>query len=73
MKDKIETSNGINGFDSNQLQSDYIELNKNLNRNLKTVCPIIENLIKKFKNEPEQFETQKVSNKCVYFKNKVVI
>jgi hypothetical protein len=60
MKDKED--NFLNCFDSGELQSEFIELNKNLNRNLKTVCPVIENLIKKLKNEPQQFETQKVTN-----------
>ena len=58
------SSNGLNSADiavnMDEARGDFEGINLEMNKNLKSVCPLIQNLLEKIKNEPDLFDTQKV-------------
>ncbi len=50
----------LNGYSVSQLEAEFKDLNNDLNTSLKSFCPLIENVLNSFKNEPESFENNKV-------------
>ena len=56
-----EQTSLINNFPINQLEEEFKDLNNDLNKSLKSFCPLIENLLNAYKKEPETFEDSKVS------------
>ena len=51
---EVETKN------ADETRSEFKVINLEMNKHLKSICPLIQSLIEKFKNEPESFETEKV-------------
>ena len=54
--DHVET----NSLDMDEVRTEFQAINLEMNKNLKNICPLIQSLIEKFKNEPDSFETEKV-------------
>jgi hypothetical protein len=50
----------FNEYPIGQLQEEFQDLNGDLNKSLKSFCPLVENLLEKYKKEPESFENNKV-------------
>jgi hypothetical protein len=59
----------LNGFPMEQLQEEFLDINNDLNKSLKSFCPLIENLLAKFKAEPDTFDNNKVGEFYIVFKN----
>jgi len=51
---------GIERANLDEERNEFQGINLEMNKNLKSICPLIQSLIEKFKNEPDSFETQKV-------------
>ena len=54
--DHVET----NSLNMAEVRTEFQAINMEMNKNLKNICPLIQSLIEKFKNEPDSFETEKV-------------
>jgi hypothetical protein len=53
--DQVET----NSLNMVEVRTEFQAINMEMNKNLKNICPLIQSLIEKFKNEPDSFETEK--------------
>ena len=60
---KEKTLDLFNNFLIGQLQEEFTDLNNDLNKSLKSFCPLVENLLSNFKADSEGFENNKVSIK----------
>jgi hypothetical protein len=58
--DKTEIENKKESINSDEIEDQWLNVNKDMNKNLKTFCSFIESLISTFKNEADFFDTNKV-------------
>ena len=66
------TSNGGDSSTSehsmDEARTEFVAINQEMNKNLKSVCPLIQNLLEKIKNEPQLLDTEKVCHHFFFYR-----
>lgn len=62
-----EMQNKNESINTGEIEDQWSNVNKDMNKNLKNFCSFIESLISTFKNEPEFFDTNKVIHIIIFF------
>jgi hypothetical protein len=62
----------VESTNTDETRSEFKAINFEMNKHLKSICPLIQSLIEKFKNEPESFETEKVRIMLIFELNKIL-
>jgi hypothetical protein len=61
-----EMQNKNESINTGEIEDQWSNVNKDMNKNLKNFCSFIESLISTFKNEPEFFDTNKVIHIIIF-------